>query len=53
MLVFLQAFLIQSQPRNRSYVRHLSKDIEFHTVGTVEHAVADGWVVDMAHEVSD
>ena len=53
MLVFLQAFLIQSQPGNRSYVRHLSEDIKFRTVGTVEHAVVDGWVVDTAHEVSD
>jgi hypothetical protein len=32
-------------------VRHLSEDIGFRTVGTAEHAVADKWMVDTAHEV--
>ena len=34
-----------------SYVRHLSEDIGFRTVGTAEHALADKWMIDKALEV--
>lgn len=40
-----------SETQILSYVRHLSDDIGFRTVGTAEHAVADEWMVDTAHEV--
>jgi hypothetical protein len=40
-----------SETQILSYVRHLSEDIGFRTVGTAEHAVADKWMVDTAHEV--
>lgn len=40
-----------SESQILAYVRHLSEDIGFRTVGTAEHALADKWMVDKAHEV--
>lgn len=40
-----------SETQILKYVRHLSEDIGFRTVGTAEHALADKWMVDTAHEV--
>lgn len=40
-----------SEKQILSYVRHLSEDIGFRTVGTAEHALADKWMIDTAHEV--
>lgn len=40
-----------SETQILGYVRHLSEDIGFRTVGTAEHALADKWMVDTAHEV--
>jgi hypothetical protein len=63
-VVALQAFLTNtprvnpetglpqiSETQILSYVRHLSEDIGFRTVGTAGHAIADKWMVDTAHEV--
>jgi hypothetical protein len=40
-----------SETQILAYARHLSEDIGYRTVGTYEHALADGWMVDMAYEV--
>lgn len=40
-----------SETQILSYVRNLSEDIGFRTVGTAEHALADEWMIDKAHEV--
>ncbi|KAI9448865.1 hypothetical protein BJY52DRAFT_1206477 [Lactarius psammicola] len=40
-----------SETQILGYVRHLSEDIGFRTVGTAEHALADKWMIDTAHEV--
>ncbi|KAH9021484.1 hypothetical protein EDB84DRAFT_1512163 [Lactarius hengduanensis] len=40
-----------SETQILAYVRHLSEDIGFRTVGTAEHALADKWMIDTAHEV--
>ncbi|KAH9989914.1 hypothetical protein BJV74DRAFT_922202 [Russula compacta] len=40
-----------SETQILAYVRHLSEDIGYRTVGTAEHALADEWMVDTAHKV--
>ncbi|KAH8993018.1 hypothetical protein EDB92DRAFT_1986255 [Lactarius akahatsu] len=40
-----------SETQILAHVRHLSEDIGFRTVGTAEHALADKWMIDTAHEV--
>ncbi|KAI0297822.1 hypothetical protein B0F90DRAFT_1811013 [Multifurca ochricompacta] len=40
-----------SETQILAYVRHLSEDIGYRTVGTAEHALADKWMVDTAYEI--
>ena len=40
-----------SETQILAYVRHLSEDIGYRTVGTSEHALADKWMIDKAYEV--
>jgi hypothetical protein len=35
------------------YARQLSEDIGYRTVGTREHALADQWMVNIAHKLKD
>ncbi|KAI9455042.1 hypothetical protein F5148DRAFT_409217 [Russula earlei] len=40
-----------SETQILAYVRHLSKDIGYRTVGTFEHALADKWMVEKAYGI--
>jgi hypothetical protein len=42
-----------SETQILAYVRHLSEDIGYRTVGTTEHAIADKWMIDTAYEVQN
>lgn len=42
-----------SETQILAYVRHLSEEIGYRTVGTSEHALADKWMVDTAYEIQD
>ena len=36
-----------------TYVRHLSENIGYRTVGTTEHTLTDKWMVDTAYEIRE